>query len=150
VGELVWQKGKPITLNGSPFAQISGRTGIFTFPDGRQIEGQVDAKGELSQVTVKVNTEVRKQDYAMMEAAILVHQVENAIISHQNTVVIITMLILILLAAIALFLMSRICGFMVQRRWISSDKTKAIVKIGRWVGIGLIVVAILVGVFAFI
>lgn len=33
VGELTWKEGEPITLDGKPFAQIEGRSGIFTFDE---------------------------------------------------------------------------------------------------------------------
>lgn len=144
VGELTWKEGEPITLDGKPFAQIEGRSGIFTFDDGRVLSGTLDASGALQEVTVAVNTEVKQSDYPQMEAALLVYQAEASILRQRNTTTIVSVVVLLALAAAAIFAAAPLTAWLIQRGWMPGEKRKPVVNIARLAGIVLAVVALII------
>jgi hypothetical protein len=148
VGDLVWQRGKAITLNAEPFASISGRTGTFTFPDGRVIRGTADAGGELKEVTVATGTEVRADDYPMMQAAMLIYQVESAMIRQRNTALGVSIAIALVLACAAFFAAKPFVLWRQSKAKLSEAQGKKVVAIARLVGIGLVALAVILIIIA--
>ncbi len=144
VGELTWKADGTIQLDGKPFAQINGRDGIFTFDDGRVLTGTLDASGALQEVTVAVNTEVKQADYPKMEAALLVYQAESSILHRRNTATVISVLVLLALAAAAIFATAPLVAWLISRGWMPEEKRKPVVIIARLAGIVLAVIAVIV------
>lgn len=144
VGELTWRQDAPIELDGRPFAQIKGRGGIFTFDDGRVLSGSLDASGALQEVTVAVNTEVKQSDYPKMEAALLVYQAESSILRQRNTATVIAVIVLVALAAAAIFATAPLAGWLGKRGWMPQEKRKPVVQIARLAGIVLAAVALII------
>ena len=144
VGELTWSSNGTIALNGQPFASISGRSGEFSFDDGRVLTGSVDASGKLKSVTVAPYTQVNSSDYPAIEAALLVYQAESSMIARRNTTTVVTVIIMLALAAAAIFAVKPVLEFLKTRGWVKTDKDRQILLYSRVGGIALAAIALIV------
>ena len=144
VGELIWNTDGKITLDGQPFANMSGKSGAFVFADGRQMTAAMDADGDLKSVTVAPETEVRKSDYPAIKAALLVSRAESSIVASRTTATVVSVIIMLLLAAAAIFAIKPVLSFVQMRGWVKTDKEKQILLYSRIGGIALAILAVIV------
>ena len=143
VGELTWLEGK-IDLDGKRFGVVSGRSGDFTFEDGRTLTAAVDASGTLVSVSVQPDTEVKAEDYPVIRAALLVYQAESSIIASRNTATVVSVIILLVLSAAAIFAVGPVMAFLKLRGWLNIGDDRKILLYCRIGGIALAIIAVIV------